>query len=318
MKAKQKTRGRLMSPDKEHARAIIRELLGAEDSSDEKHGFIQQSNANDKPIFQLSLLCRAQCGDDDAITEIERRFQEEAVQTYMPESIAEEIAWWGIPHHIVDAARRDPGDAEKLRILHGVFPGAIFCYPETLASITRHAVAMLVSNDAAVIKDAKRWLDTVLYVHHQKGRHTISLGVRQLGIFPRLYEETVFLKNVSRILRKQVRFASLSDKGFVESVIPLLNNKLKIPFSGKASDWLLNIISSAPPLSAFKRPVTAAAAIIASCTQQRNSMSAGSATGYQERTIRKMIPLIHSDWAKQRIRIEDAAKLEADAYCKTI
>lgn len=317
MKAKQKTRGRLMSPDKEHARSIVSELLREEDSSDEKHGFIQQSTAKNKPIFRLSLLCRAQCGNDHAITEIERRFREEAVQTYTPESIAEEIAFWGIPRRILDDALRDPDDAEKLRTLHRVFPGAIFCFRETLDSITQHAVAALVSNDAIEIQKAKRWLDTVLYVHHKKGRHTISLGVRQLGPFPRLYEEVVFLKKVAVILRKEGRFV-LNNKRLIKSIIPLLCKRLDIPSSGKAKEWLLNILSSASQKPVFNRPITAAAAIISECTQLMDSKPGSKASGYQATSIRKYISLVHSDWAKQRIRIEDAAKLEADAFCKTI
>lgn len=304
------------------AHTYIDHLLREEDAPSNRPGVplgtIMQTTPSGEAVFRLSLLRRAQCGNDRTTTEIERRFREEAVQTYTPESIAEEIALWGIPRRILEDARRDPDDAENLRILHAVFPGAIFGIRETLDSITRHAVATLVSNDASTMKYAKRWLSTVLFVHRQKGRHAISLGVRHLGLFPYLYEETVFLKNVARILRKQQRFASLGENKFIESVIPLLSGKLDIPSAGKAKEWLRNIISSASQKPAFKRPITAAAEIIASCTQSMHSGPSGKDTGYRERSIRKTLPLIHSDWAKQQGRIEKAAKNEAAVFCMTI
>ena len=322
MKTKSKTISRRMPPADTSASAIIDAavidaMLREEEGNGSTRGTILRRTAGNNNSFCLSLLCRAKSGKDSTITEIERRFREDNVQTYTPELIGDEIIWWGIPPHILYDARRDPDNAEKLRTLHRVFPGSIFCFPETLNSITRHAVTSLVSNNAREIQMAKRWLDTVLFVHHQKGRHTISIGVRQLGLFPRLYEEIVFLKKVAVILRKEDGYFK-SQKSFVEYIITLLCERLDIPPAGKIKEWLRSILSPASQNDAFRRPITAAAGIIAWCTQQKNSSDEEPSTGYQQRSIRKMISLVHSDWSEQRIRIENAAKFEADLFCKMI
>ena len=303
------------------AHEVIADLLREEDAPCDRPGLplgnIMQSSPGGKTVFRLSLLCRTKFGNDRTITEIERRFLKDTISTYAPESIADEILWWGIPRRILDDALCNPDNAEKLRTLNRVFPGAVFCFRETLNSITQHAVAALVSNDAIEIQKAKRWLDTVLYVHHKKGRHTISLGVRQLGLFPRLYEEVVFLKKVAAILRKEGRF-NLNERKFVESIIPLLCTRLDIPKSGKATTWILNILSTAAQKPAFNRPITAAASIISDCTQLMYSIPGSKASGYQATSIRKYISLIHSDWTAQQARIEETAKAEAKAFCKAI
>ena len=302
--------------------APIAELLREEEELRNKPGLplgtIMQSGPGGKTVFRLSLLCRTRFGNDRTITEIERRFLKDTISTYTPESIADEILWWGIPRRILDDALRDPDDAKILRALHWVFPGAIFCFRETLGSLTRRAVTALVSNDAIEIQKAKRWLETVLYVHHKKNQHTISLGVRQLGLFPRLYGEIIFLKKASSILRKRDRYSSLAENRFVESTIRLFCEELDIPKSGKATTWLLNILSSASQEPAYKRPISAAAKIISECTQLMDSKPGSKASGYQATSIRKYISLIHSDWTAQRVRIEKTAKTEADAFCKTI
>lgn len=303
------------------AHEVIADLLREEEELRNKPGLplgtIMQSSPGGKTVFHLSLLCRTRFGNDRTITEIERRFLKDTISTYTPESIADEILWWGIPRPILDDALRDPDDAKKLRALHWVFPGAIFCFRKTLEALTRRAITALVSNDAIEIQKAKRWLDTVLYVHHKKGRHTISLGVRQLGLFPRLYEEVVFLKKVAVILRKEDRFV-LNNKRFIESIIPLLCTRLDIPKSGKATTWILNILSTAAQKPAFNRPITAAASIISDCTQLMYSIPGSKASGYQATSIRKYISLIHSDWTAQQARIEETAKAEAEAFCKAI
>ena len=300
--------------------APIAELLREEEELRNKPGLplgtIMQSGPGGKTVFRLSLLCRSKLGKDRTITEIERRFLKDTISTYTPDSIADEILWWGIPRRILDDALRDPDDANKLRALHWVFPGAVFCFRETLGAFTRRAVTALVNNDAIEIKKAKHWLDTVLYVHHKKGRHTISLGVRQLGLFPRLYEEVVFVKKVAAILRKKGRF-NLNERKFVESIIPLLCMRLDIPKSGKATTWILNILSAATQKSAFNRSITAAASIISECTQLMDSKPGSKASGYQATSIRNFISLIHSDWAEQQPKIDMTAKAEARAFCET-
>lgn len=301
--------------------APIAELLREEEEPRNKPGLplgtIMQSGPGGKTVFRLSLLCRTRFGNDRTITEIERRFLKDTISTYTPESIADEILWWGIPLRILEDALRDPDDAKKLRALHWVFPGAIFCFRETLGSLTRRAVTALVSNDAIEIQKSKRWLETVLYVHHKKNQHTISLGVRQLGLFPHLYEEVVFIKKVAAILRKEGRFV-LNNKRFIESFIPLLCKRLDIPSSGKAKKWLLNILSPASQGPAYKRPITDAANIISDCTQLMDSKPGSKASGYQATSIRNYISLIHSDWTAQQVRIEETAKAEAKAFCKAI
>lgn len=326
MKAKAKLPRRMNLATDKHVSAVdfraaidemLREEKASSNQSDVPLGTIMQTTPSGKTVFRLSLLRRAERGQDRNITEIERRFREDTTSTYTPEAVVDEILWWGIPHRILGDALREPDNAEYQRTLHRVFPGAIFCFRETLDSFSRHAVTTLVSNDAVEIEKAKQWLNTVLYVHHKKNQHTIALGVRQLGLFPHLYEEVVFIKKVAAILRKEGRFV-LNNKRFIESFIPLLCKRLDIPSSGKAKKWLLNILSPASQGPAYKRPITDAANIISDCTQLMDSKPGSKASGYQATSIRNYISLIHSDWTAQQVRIEETAKAEAKAFCKAI
>ena len=302
--------------------APIAELLREEEELRNKPGLplgtIMQSGPGGKTVFRLSLLCRSRFGNDRTITEIESRFLKDTISTYTPDSIADEILWWGIPRPILDDALRDPDNAEKLRILHRVFPGAIFCYRETLGSFTRHAVAALVSNDASEIKEAKRWLDAVLHVHHKKQRHTIALGVRHLGIFPRLYEDVVFLRNVAKGLRKLGRYSDLSGEKYRESIVPMICNLLDIPQSRIVNNWLTTILNIEKQEARLDRPICHAAKIIADCTNQEACSASSPSTGYGATSIRNMVKTIHPDWESRRKLIEAAAKNAADKFIESV
>ena len=328
MKAKPKIARRIKPaadsrpPADDDAHDVIAEMLREDHAPHDRPslplGTILQSTRDGKTVFRLSLLCRTKLGNDLTITEIERRFREDTTSTYTPESVAEEILWWGIPNSILENALREPDNAGYLRTLHRVFPGAIFCFRKTLGSFTRHAVAALVSNDASKIKEAKRWLNTVLHVHHKQQRQTIALGVRHLGIFPRLYEEVVFLRNVAKGLRKLDLYSHLSGEKYRESIIPMICNRLNIPRSRIVNNWLTTILNIEKSEARVDRPISHAAQIIADCTNQETCNTSSPSTGYGATSIRSMVKTIHPDWKSRRKMIEADAKDMADQFIESV
>lgn len=327
MKAKAKLPRRMNLATDKHVSAVdfraaidemLREEKASSNQSDVPLGTIMQTTPSGKTVFRLSLLRRAERGQDRNITEIERRFREDTTSTYTPEAVVDEILWWGIPHRILGDALREPDNAEYQRTLHRVFPGAIFCFRETLDSFSRHAVTTLVSNDAVEIEKAKQWLNTVLYVHHKKGRHTISLGVRQLGLFPRLYEEVVFLRNVAKGLRNTPRYSHLNGGEYRESIVSMICKRLDIPPSRLANNWLTRILNIEKVEARYERPIAHTAQIISDCTNQESGGSSPTNTGYGEHSIRKMVSTIHPDWRSQQIIVEVAAKNAAEKFIASI